>query len=191
MSTAARRKSNLELLADAQQLSETMVGEVIDGELYVMGRPAPAHQQVEVELHSDLRRGGPGRPPPSGWYFQQEVEIRFESNESAVPDVVGWRTQRIAGHRNDNPITIVPDWVCEILSDSTRRKDLGPKRDLFARHAVGHLWLIDPASQVLEAFQLENGRWSLLGTWCGSGVITGVEPFSASSFDLSNWWLTP
>lgn len=191
MSTATRRPTNLELLDQAAKLPETMVGEVIDGELHVMGRPNPAHQQVEVEVHSELRRGGPRNPPPAGWYFQQEVELRFATDESVVPDLVGWRTERIAGHRNDTPIRVTPDWVCAILSDSTRRKDLGPKRELYARQGVPHLWLIDPAAQVLEAFAHAGSRWTLLGTWSGSGIVTGIDPFTTMQFDLSSWWLTP
>lgn len=191
MSTVHRRKSNLELLGELDALPENMTGELIDGDLFVMGRPSPAHQQAESELRSELTRGGPRGPPPGGWYFQQEVEIRFNTNETVVPDVVGWRTERISGHRNDNPILITPDWVCEILSESTRRKDLGPKRALYARQGVGHLWLVDPASQVLEAFVHEKGRWSLLGTWSGDTIATGIAPFETMHFELATWWLIP
>ena len=124
MSIAIKRKSNRELLAEVAALPERLTGEVIDGELHVMSRPTPAHQEAEAGLMSALKFGG-GGPPASAWYFQHEVEILFPSEELAVPDVSGWRSERIAGHRNDNPIEIVPDWVCEVLSDSTRRKDLG------------------------------------------------------------------
>lgn len=189
MSTAVKRKSNRELLAEVAALPERLTGEVIDGELYVMSRPTPAHQEVEAGLMSSLKFGG-GGPPSPGWYFQHEVEILFPSEELAVPDVSGWRNERIAGHRNDNPIEIVPDWVCEVLSDSTRRKDLGPKRDLYARHGLKHLWLADPEAQVLEAFALNDQRWTLLGTWTGAAQVTGVAPFPEMRFDLARWWLT-
>lgn len=188
MSTAARRKTNHELLAEVAALPEHMTGEVIDGELHVMSRPSPAHQEAEAGLMSSLKFGR-GGPPSAGWYFQHEVEILFTNSELAVPDVSGWRTERIAGHRNDNPIEIVPDWVCEVLSDSTRRKDLGPKRALYARHGVKHLWLVDPAAQVLEAFALVDERWSLLGTWIGGATVTGLAPFEEMHFELAAWWL--
>lgn len=189
MSTAEKPKSNRELLAEAAALPERLTGEVIDGELYVMSRPTPAHQEVEAGLMSSLKFGG-GGPPLTSWYFQHEVEILFPTQELAVPDLSGWRNDRIAGHRNDNPIEVIPDWVCEVLSDSTRRKDLGPKRDLYARHGVGHLWLVDPVAQVLEAFALTAGRWTLLGTWTGAAEVTGVAPFPELRFELRRWWLT-
>jgi Uma2 family endonuclease len=184
-----RRKSHQELLAEAAALPERLTGEVIDVELYVMTRPTPAHQEVEFGLLSGLKFGS-GGPPASAWYFQHEVEILFPMSELAVPDVSGWRSERIAGHRNDNPITIVADWVCEVLSDSTRRKDLGAKRDLYARQGLGHLWLVDPAAQVLEAFALTEHRWTLLGAWTGAAVVTGVAPFPELRFELARWWLS-
>lgn len=188
MSTALKKKSNLELLDEAARLEYPLCGEVIDGELFVMGRPTFGHMNVEVEVMFDLRRGS-GGPPPSGWTFIQEVEIRFTSTqEQAVPDICGWRTDRVAGHLDENPLTVVPDWVCEVLSESTRRKDLGKKRDLYARHGVAHLWIIDPDAHVLEAFALSGGKWTLQGTWTENAVVSGLEPFPEQSFEFARWW---
>lgn len=189
MSVALKKRSNAELLEEADRLKYPLCGEVIDGELYVMGRPAPSHMNVEGEVFMDLRRGS-GGPPPAGWFFFQEVEVRFlATSEQAVPDISGWRVERITGHLKENPITVRPDWVCEVLSDSTRRKDLGPKRELYARQGVPHLWIIDPDAHVLEAFSLSQGKWLLLGTWTEDAVAQGVAPFEGHAFDLSRWWL--
>ena len=100
--SVAHRVTNAELCAQADALEPPLVGEVIDGVLYTMARPTPAHANVEVEIAGDLKRGsrdGGGAPP--GWYVQAEVEVRFPNDEKAVPDVAGWRAERIAGHRND------------------------------------------------------------------------------------------
>jgi len=185
MTVALQRKSNLELIAEAERLPESLTGEVIDGELYVMGRPSGAHQCVEAEVATDLRRGGGG----GGWLILPEVEVRFPTDELIVPDLTGWRQERIAGFERQNPFTIRPDWVCEILSDSTRIKDLGPKRSLYARHAVPHLWVIDPEAHILESFGLDGARWVLLGMWSEAEIALGVEPFPAARFELGRWWL--
>lgn len=190
MSTAERRKTNAELCAEADALPSPLVGEVIDGVLYTMARPTPAHANVEEGIVLDLR-GGPlgGGPPPSGWYIKTEVEIRFSNDEKAIPDVSGWRDERIRGHRNDNPIRVVPDWVCEVLSDGTRRKDLGSKRDMYARQGVRHLWLVEPDAHVLETFALEaDGRWKLLGSFVGDAVARAA-PFEGTPLALDRWWL--
>ncbi len=185
MSGALKKKSNLELLAEVDRLPENMTGEVIDGELYAMGRPSGSHQNVEGELFSDLRRGGGG----SGWLILPEVEVKFSTDELVVPDLSGWRKERIAGFERQNPFTIRPDWVCEILSDSTRLKDLGPKRALYARQGVPHLWEIDPEAHILEAFSLSGPRWVLLGMWSENEVASGIDPFPEAQFDLGRWWL--
>jgi Uma2 family endonuclease len=84
-------------------------------------------------------------------------------------------------------IDLAPDWVCEVLSPSTRRLDLGPKRDIYARAGVGHIWLVDPEALTLEAFELREGRWSLLATVTDTAAVR-LAPFDAVEFPLSALW---
>lgn len=189
MTAALKLPDNWELRKELEKLPDNLVGEVIGGVLYTMGRPRPSHAMVERSIGTDLgsgRFGGP--PPPSDWVILPEVEILFSTGESVVPDLSGWRTERIAGHLDDNPITVVPDWVCEILSTSTRRKDLGVKRALYAAQGVSHLWIVDPDALQLEAFALERGGWRLLGSYFEDDTAD-VGPFEGTPLLLSNWWL--
>ncbi|HVH01861.1 MAG TPA: Uma2 family endonuclease [Amaricoccus sp.] len=80
-----------------------------------------------------------------------------------------------------------PDWVCEILSPSTRRFDLTDKRAVYAVHGACHLWLLDPVGETLEAFALREGAWLLLGTAAGDGEVR-LPPFEAVGFSLSTLW---
>ncbi len=187
MSTAQRLKTNAELLRELATLPDEQTGEVIDGSVYVMGRPGLRHQTVEDEVVSLLKRGGPRGP--GGWRFASEVSVRFPTDEEVVPDLSGWRAERIDGHFDDNPIRVRPDWVCEILSDSTRAKDLGAKRLLYARQGVPHLWLIDPVARVLEAFELVGAAWQLQGTWSADAVVKGLAPWPELTIQLADWWL--
>ncbi len=82
---------------------------------------------------------------------------------------------------------LAPDWVCELLSPSTRRLDLTEKRDLYGVHGVGHLWLADPEAQTLEVFASRRGTWALAGVWSG-GAPVRAEPFEAVEFPLSALW---
>lgn len=188
MSSAPKLKTNAQLLAELGALPDDQAGEVIDGALYVMGRPNPKHQAAEGEIFSQLKKGGPGGRG-GGWIFLPEVSVRFSTDEEVVPDVSGWRRDRFGQRFEENPIRVRPDWVCEILSDSTRVKDLGPKRKLYARQGVPYLWLIDPNARVLEAFQLVGAAWQLQGTWSESDVIKGLEPFPELTVQLADWWL--
>ena len=73
--------------------------------------------------------------------------------------------------------TLAPDWVCEVLSASTRRFDLHGKRPIYAREGVGHLWLVDPADRTLEAFELREGQWVLIAS------AQDDDPVSICPFD--------
>lgn len=188
MSTASRLKTHQELLRELAALPDGQTGEVVAGALYVMGRPGPRHQAAEGEVFSQLKTGGPGGRS-GGWIFLPEVSVRFASDEEVVPDLSGWRRERIEGRLDENPMRVRPDWVCEILSDSTRVKDLGPKRALYAQQGVPYLWLIDPHAHVLEAFQLVGPAWQLQGTWSEDDVIKGIAPFPELTLRLAEWWL--
>ncbi|HEY4116810.1 MAG TPA: Uma2 family endonuclease [Byssovorax sp.] len=192
MGAAEKLTTNGDLRSRLDALPDDVTGEVIDGQLYTMGRARPAHQRAVMRACTALDTGGyGGAPPPEGWVILLDVEILFETLESAVPDVSGWRTERIAGHEHENPIRVVPDWVCEVLSDSTKAKDLGPKRELYARQGVSHLWIVDADARTVEVFALNaDARWVLLGTWSGDATMSAA-PFDSTPIALSGWWLAP
>ena len=83
--------------------------------------------------------------------------------------------------------TLAPDWVCEILSPSTRRLDLEAKRPVYARENVRHLWLVDPAERTLEAFKLTEGVWTRIASATDDESVR-IAPFEAVSFNLADLW---
>lgn len=87
------------------------------------------------------------------------------------------------GHRFE----IVPDWVCEILSPGTARKDRVLKMPIYARYGVAYLWLLDPLERTLEAYDLLKGQWRVIGLFQGDDVVQ-VAPFEALELSLSNLW---
>lgn len=90
----------------------------------------------------------------------------------------------------DAHIALAPDWVCEVLSESTRAVDTGKKRRIWRREGVQHLWHLSPEARTLEVYRLENGRWSEIDTFEGD-VTVRTEPFDAIELDLSLLWPTP
>lgn len=56
---------------------------------------------------------------------------------------------------------------------------------IYAAYAVQHLWLIDPAARMLEAYRLEGKRWTLLGTHADNDEVS-LEPFSDMKLKLSD-----
>ncbi len=70
-----------------------------------------------------------------------------------VPDLAGWRRERLPTMPTNATIDVVPDWVCEVRSPSTQRHDRFKKMPMYLRHGVGHAWMVDPEAQGLEVFR--------------------------------------
>ena len=83
--------------------------------------------------------------------------------------------------------SLAPDWVCEVLSASTRRLDLQEKRPVYARESVAHLWLIEPTDRTLEAFELRDGQWVLIASAKDDDPVS-IRPFDAITFSLGDLW---
>ena len=167
------------------------VAEVVDGRLYTHPRPASPHTRAGSALGGklfdpyDQGIGGPG-----GWWILDEPELHFGTppdENILVPDLAGWRRERMPEYPKVTYFTLVPDWTCEILSPSTRALDLGPKRDIYAREGVAYLWFIDPVLGTLEAFKLHNGQWALIATVTGDAPIS-VPPFEGLKTPLNSLW---
>ena len=172
---------------DIESAPEGVIAEIIDGELVTQPRPTPRHNAAAGNLASEL--SGPfqkGRGGPGGWVFLFETEVKF-GDDILVPDVSGWRSERLIAYPDTNYLTIRPDWVCEVLSRSTEVRDRTAKRRIYAEAGVPYLWLIDPRQQLLEAFALSAGQWTLIGTWRSAESVRAA-PFDAISFSLADLW---
>jgi hypothetical protein len=58
---------------------------------------------------------------------------------------------------------------------------------VYARDGVGHLWLIDPSLETVEAYRLESSRWAFLGAHAKDDVVR-AEPFDAIELALAELW---
>ena len=177
------------LYDDLCDLPEGMTGEILSGQLHAMPRPSGRHGVVERGLSIDL--GGPfdfGRGGPGGWWIIVEPEIHFvRDTEVAVPDLAGWRRERMPRVPDDHRFEVVPDWVCEILSPSTARKDRFIKLPIYAKYGVAHVWLVDPDAHTLEAYELRDGFWTLIATLQDDASVR-VAPFDAIEFSQADLW---
>jgi Uma2 family endonuclease len=152
---------------DLAKVPDTMVAELIDGELFVSPRPASPYARARTALAGDLF-GAFDRPPgdpagPGGWWLLFEPGLHLGS-DVIVPDLAGWRRSRLPVLPNVAAFTLVPDWVSEVISPSTGEIDRGRKMRVYAREQVAHLWIIDPILRTLEVYRLEDGRWIVAST---------------------------
>ena len=163
------------------------VAEIVDGKLYTHSRPAPLHTLARSGLGSRIGKpfhlgdGGPG-----GWWIIDEPEIHL-SEDIVVPDIVGWRRVRMPEIPTTAYFTLVPDWVCEVLSPSTRKLNLGGKSAVYSREGVRYLWLVDPDNRSLAAYFLCETRW-VLNDRLFDDELVSLPPFEAITFNLSDLW---
>lgn len=173
--------------ADIEAAPEHLVAEIIDGALVTHARPSLRHGVTANALGHELT--GPfqkGTGGPGGWVFFVEPEIRF-GTDILVPDIAGWRRERLHDFPEHNWFDIAPDWLCEILCGSTEKRDRTVKMRIYASAGIPHFWLIDPRLQILEAFANEGGRWIKTGDWNSDDEVRAA-PFDAVAFDLADLW---
>jgi Uma2 family endonuclease len=183
MSQAQRHATYEDLLAVPDQ----KLAQIVEGVLHVHPRPGSPHARAVSLMGIDI--GGPfdrGRGGPGGWLILDEPELHLGS-DIVVPDIAGWRRERMPEMPEAPHFTMPPDWACEVLSPSTSKLDRGPKRRIYAREHVSYLWLVDPAAKTLEAFRIEGDSYLLIATHEDDDRVR-VAPFDAVELELAAWW---
>lgn len=172
---------------DILKVPDHLVAEIVDGDLYTSPRPAPRHADASSGLGGALRnpfdrgRGGPG-----GWRILDEPELHL-GGDIVVPDLAGWRRERLPRLPDDAFFSMAPDWTCEVTSPSTAALDRVKKLAVYARAQVSHAWLVDPIARTIEVLRLENDRWTIVDTCAGTDTVR-LEPFDAIELDLTLLW---
>ncbi|HEX3775697.1 MAG TPA: Uma2 family endonuclease [Polyangiaceae bacterium] len=184
MANPAPRRATYE---DLLRVPSHLVAEILDGELVTSPRPAPKHARAASSLGGELY--GPfdrGRGGPGGWIILDEPELHLHG-DVLVPDIAGWRRERMPALPDANAFELPPDWVCEVLSPSTGARDRTKKVPICAREQVTHIWLIDPLLRTLEALRLDGASYRIVGAWSDDAIVE-CEPFAAHAVRLSDLW---
>ena len=172
---------------DLRRVPDHYVAEMFDGELYASRRPALPHARAAGALLAKLSHPFDFGDAPGGWLLLIEPELHF-GNDVLVPDVAGWRRERLPSVPNDAYLTLAPDWVCEVLSPSTETLDRGQKLRVYAREGVASAWLVDPLRQSLEVLALESGILAQIEQHHGDGSVR-ARPFDAIELTLRALWI--
>ena len=184
----AQPKARPATYADIEALPPHVTGEIAYGVLHAHPRPLPRHANAAIELQTEINnpfrrgRGGPG-----GWIFLPEPELHL-GEHVIVPDIAGWRRERLPALPKTVGISTSPDWICEILSPSTQRLDRTDKLSIYAAFGVGHCWYADPLVQTLEVFALQGDKWLLAATFKDADPVT-APPFEVHTFPLDVLWM--
>ena len=176
-------------LEDYLALPDDMRVELIDGIFYDMAAPTTIHQAIagflyKLLLDHVLAGGGPCMP------FMSPVDVQLDADDSTVvqPDVL------IICNRDllqNGRIFGAPDFLAEILSPSTRKKDMQTKLYKYGRAGVREYWMIDPDRKRVIVYDLEHEEVPAVytfddsvpvGIWDGACRIDFAAIYSHISF---------
>jgi Uma2 family endonuclease len=172
---------------DLCALPDHVVGEIVNGELVATPRPKAKHIRAASRL--GIKIGGPydlGEGGAGGWMILDEPELHL-SEHVLVPDIAGWRKERMQVLPDSHVFDVPPDWVCEVISPNTAGRDCLEKAPIYAEHGVCHLWLLDPEYKSLEIYRLNGGRWGFLSKHREDEKVR-AEPFHDLELDLNLLW---
>lgn len=188
------RKPRDKTYEDYLALPEGVKAELIDGELFMTPPPRGRHVRIASLLGIMLgsRFGlaaGAGPQGPGGWWILDEPECHLlPDRRVVVPDIAGWRRERMPRPPSDtHKFTLVPDWVCEVLSPSTASRDAIIKMPKYLEAGVQWAWIVDPIAQRVDVYRAGEGEWVEAGAIEGDGVL-GLPPFEAAPIDFAVVW---
>ena len=146
------------------------------------GPRALGQAQIVAQLGGPFNRRAGGRGP-GGWWILLDVDVELGTHEVYRPDVVGWRRERMPTVRQELPMSLRPDWVCEVLSRSPARNDLVRKMRGYHRAAVPHYWIVDPERGTLSVYRHTVDGY-LMALVAEPGELVRAEPFGEVELDV-------
>jgi Uma2 family endonuclease len=137
--------------------------EILFGELVLIGSPIPEHQRALRELALLLITHT--RRHSLGEVLFAPVDVILAPGVVVQPDLLFVSANRSEKVESRAPIRFAPDLVVEILSETTAARDRGVKADVYAAAGVPHLWYLAPLTRSLQAYDLHDGRYRLVGSY--------------------------
>lgn len=139
---------------DLQDLPEGERAELIDGKLYYMASPGLVHQQILMELsyailHYIKQHDGICKvlPAPFAVYLDELSNTYVEPDISVICD---------ANKLDDKGCHGAPDWVIEIVSESSKKMDCILKLYKYELHGVREYWMVIPSKERVVVWNFET-----------------------------------
>lgn len=147
----ASRTSLLNRYDYSQRPDEGKRYQLIEGSLVLEEAPSSDHQLIVGNLHYLIRRHLAAHP--IGVLYFSPLDTYLSELNVFQPDLLFVRKNQarlVEAHGVEGPPTL----VVEVLSLSTRKNDLGPKRVVYARAGVKEMWVVDPEDRTVAVYRL-------------------------------------
>ena len=133
--------------------------EIIGGEKFMAPSASAYHNSIMGDLYTDiklyLRRNN------CGYVFTDNVDVHLPDGNLFKPDLIVVTSEHAEIINWNGSIHGVPDMVVEVLSKSTRRKDVTIKKDIYESNGVKEYWIIDPLMKAVDVYLLRDGKYFL------------------------------
>jgi Uma2 family endonuclease len=145
-------------------LPETMLRrELIYGELVeAVAAPELDHQDVVGSIFVLLKARA---KIVGGKAYIAPVDVRLMTKVVVQPDAFWVAASSTCKPEGKKRLVGAPDLIAEVLSLSTAYEDRKRKFELYEQFGVREYWLVDPRSQLIEVWHLENGRFQRIGIY--------------------------
>ena len=160
--------------ADYLKFSFDEMVELIRGKIFkITTAPSASHQRVSRELLvqiADFLKGKKCEVFTAPFDVVLPVEGKsFEASDRVVqPDIC---VICDASKIKEQGCFGAPDWIIEILSPHTAKKDLQDKFSLYEESGVREYWIVEPRNQTVEVFLLKEGRYNRIQTYIGDDLV--------------------
>ena len=135
--------------------------ELIDGELVLVASPSERHQWTATRLYRLMLLA---EDRGLGWVYFAPFDVVLTDNDVVQPDLLFISKER-ADILTEANVQGAPDLVVEILSPSTSRLDRTRKRELYERHEVKEMWLVEPEERKVWVLLLQDGKLEVAGEY--------------------------
>lgn len=162
--------------------------EILEGILVKEPSPSMHHQRVSSALYRQLANFFDDFDP-EGELFYAPLDVTLTTSNVLQPDLLfvsGTRKEIMREERIDGPC----DLVVEIMSPTNHRKDRLRKMEIYRKAGISHYWLVDPEENILEAFVLRSGNYTLVFTGGPGNTFTHPE-FPGLDLDLDRVFHRP
>ncbi len=180
--------------ADLVALPEIFIAELIDGALFTATHPGNRHAATLSAISADLGNAFARRNTtrgPGGWRMLMRVELHLghpvPTELVLVPDLAGWKRERLPVVPDAAGMELAPDWICEVLSPGTESHDRIRKMEWYGRSGVKWAWLVHPEQRSIEVYEHDGKNW-VFNLGAVGNAPARLQPFEAVEFDVSEWW---
>ena len=133
--------------------------EIIGGEKILAPAANPTHGGIIGRLYARIFNHL--EDTKGGYVFVDDVDVYFPDGNLFKPDLCVVLKENLFIIDWLKGIFGTPDMVVEVLSKSTRKKDITVKKDIYEANGVREYWIIDPYMKAISVYLLRDGKYFL------------------------------